>query len=93
MRELHSTRRRGAATGSGLIPLIPSEKKKCSKTNFSSTIHILTWTSPWCFPAQADGHVVVRHRARPAGGLHPPGGEGLGAELAQALQGAHLQQA
>lgn len=46
-----------------------------------------------CFSAQADGYSLIWHRARQKSGVHPSGGEGLGAELSQALEGPHLQQA
>lgn len=46
-----------------------------------------------CSAAQADCYSLVWHRARQKSGVHPAGGEGLGAELSQALQGPHLQQA
>lgn len=43
--------------------------------------------------AQDDRHGLVWHRAGPAGGVHPSGPEGPGAELPQTLQDPHLQQA
>lgn len=46
-----------------------------------------------CFAAQAHCYSLIWCGAREASGVHPFGGEGLGAELSQTLQSPHLQQA